>query len=83
MTGLSTQYAYHFRDKIEWKAENIITQNEINSFSTIGQGDKCSLKWYLRALNKGSYPFYGMREFLFIGWIINRLFTRGALLFKD
>uniref|UniRef100_A0A9I9E8E8 Uncharacterized protein n=1 Tax=Cucumis melo TaxID=3656 RepID=A0A9I9E8E8_CUCME len=33
---LPTQYAYHFEDKNEWGAGNIITQDGIHSFLTLG-----------------------------------------------
>ncbi|KAA0040839.1 uncharacterized protein E5676_scaffold306G00640 [Cucumis melo var. makuwa] len=33
---LPTQYAYHFGDKTKWGAGNIITQDEIHSFATLG-----------------------------------------------
>ncbi|KAA0063417.1 hypothetical protein E5676_scaffold828G00560 [Cucumis melo var. makuwa] len=32
---LPTQYAYHFGDKTKWGAGNIITQDEIHSFSPL------------------------------------------------
>ena len=33
---LSTQYAYHFGDETEWRVGNIITQDGIHSFQTLG-----------------------------------------------
>ena len=36
MTKLSAQYVYQFGDKTEWGADNIITQDGIHSFSSLG-----------------------------------------------
>ncbi|KAA0068205.1 uncharacterized protein E5676_scaffold392G001050 [Cucumis melo var. makuwa] len=36
MTRLPTQYAYHFEDKIEWGAGNIITGDGIHFILNLG-----------------------------------------------
>uniref|UniRef100_A0A9I9ELX0 Uncharacterized protein n=1 Tax=Cucumis melo TaxID=3656 RepID=A0A9I9ELX0_CUCME len=50
---LPSQYAYHFGNKTEWGARNIITQDGIHSFPPLGEKSSAlSLYWRIYTVNE-------------------------------